>query len=59
MAEGAWDIGGAGGCLTSAVLIGLGAPLASGLLLSLAGAAVWLLVLRRYYARLELAPSTA
>lgn len=52
MAEGSWDLGGASGCLAAAGLIALGAPLASGLVLSLAGAAVSLVVLRRYYARL-------
>jgi hypothetical protein len=52
MAEGAWDLGGAGGCLAAAALVGLGAPLASGLVLSLAGAAVALVALRRYYAKL-------
>ena len=57
MAEGAWDLGGAGGCLTAAALIGMGAPLASGLVLSLAGVAVALVVLRRYYARLALEAS--
>lgn len=57
MAEGAWDLGGAGGCLATAGLVGLGAPLASGLVLSLAGAAVALVALRRYYARLALAAS--
>ena len=57
MAEGAWDLGGAGGCLTAAVLIALGAPLASGLVLSLAGAAVALVLLRRYYAGITLAAS--
>ncbi len=57
MAEGAWDLGGAGGCLTAAALIGMGAPLASGLLLSLAGAAIALVLLRRYYAKLALEAS--
>ena len=58
MAEGAWDLGGAGGCLATAALVGLGAPLASGLVLSLAGAAVALVLLRRYYSKLALGAAT-
>ena len=48
-AEGGWDIGGGSGCLVAAVLIGFGAPLSAGILLSLLGAAGSFLLLRRYY----------
>lgn len=50
-AEGGWDIGGAGGSLLAALLIGFGAPLSAGLLLSLLGVAGAFLLLRRYYAQ--------
>ncbi len=48
-AEGGWDIGGASGCLVAALLIGFGAPLSAGILLSLLGAGGVFLLLRRYY----------
>lgn len=51
VAEGAWDLGGGFGCLAAAVLTALGAPLAAGILLSLAGAVATLALLRRYYGR--------
>lgn len=49
-AEGGWDIGGAGGLLSAALLVHLGAPLSSAILLALAGAAAAFVLLRRYYA---------
>ena len=58
MAEGAWDLGGAAGCLAAGGLTALGAPLASGLLLSLAGGAAAMVLLRRYYAG-SLVPAAA
>jgi len=48
-AEGGWDLGGASGSLIAALLIGLGAPLASGILLSLLGTVGAFFLLRRYY----------
>ncbi len=53
--EGGWDAGGASACLITALLIYLGAPLAVGVLLSLAGAVGSFVMLRRYYARTSLA----
>lgn len=50
-AEGGWDIGGAGGSLSAALLIGFGVPLSAALLLSLFGLAGAFLLLRRYYAQ--------
>jgi hypothetical protein len=50
MAEGAWDLGGGLGCLTAAVLTAFGAPLSTGVLLALFGAAATLVMQRRYYA---------
>ena len=47
--EGAWDAGCAAVSLSAAGLIALGAPLAYGILLSLGGAVVVLVLLRRYY----------
>ncbi len=49
-AEGGWDVGGASGCLVAALLIGVGAPLSAGILVSLLGAGGAFLLLRRYYA---------
>lgn len=48
--EGGWDIGCAAGCLAVAALSALGAPLSVGILISLLGTVLMLLVLRRYYA---------
>jgi MFS transporter len=48
-AEGGWDIGGGSGCLVAALLIGFGAPLSAGILLSLLGTAGSYVLLRRYY----------
>lgn len=48
-AEGGWDIGGGSGCLVAALLIGFGAPLSAGILLSLLGTAGSFVLLRRYY----------
>jgi MFS family permease len=48
--EGGWDIGGALGCLAAAILSAAGAPLSYGILLSLAGTALSLVVLQRCYA---------
>ena len=49
-AEGGWDIGCAAGCATAGMLTAAGAPLSADILLSLAGAALSLFLLRRYYA---------
>ena len=48
------DIGGASGCLAAALLSEAGAPLPVEILISLAGAAVSLILLRRYYKTLAL-----
>lgn len=50
MTEGGWDIGGASGLLTVALLTAFGLPIWSGILLSLAGLAAITIMLRRYYA---------
>jgi len=50
MTEGGWDIGGASGCVVTAILAAAGAPLSIGILTSLAGAAMGFFLLRRYYA---------
>ncbi len=55
-AEGGWDIGCACGCLVAAIMTGLGAPLSSVILLSMAGVAVSFMLLRRHYAAV-LAPA--
>ena len=47
--EGGWDVGGAVGLLAAALAIGLGAPLSASILLSLAGIAAFIVILRRYY----------
>jgi hypothetical protein len=47
--EAGWDIGGAVGCIAMATLSTLGAPLSFAILLSLAGSALSLFVLHRYY----------
>jgi hypothetical protein len=52
--EGGWDIGGASGCLAAALLSEAGAPLPVEILISLAGTAVSLILLRRYYKTLAL-----
>ncbi len=49
MTEGAWDLGCGSGCLAVAGLIAIGVPIGAALLLSLAGAVVSLVTLRRYY----------
>jgi hypothetical protein len=48
--EGGWDVGGATGLLVTALATGLGLPLPGSILLSLAGLAGIVFVLRRYYA---------
>lgn len=53
--EGGWDIGGASGLLTAALATGLGAPLSDSILLSLAGVAATIVLLRRYYSLRRLA----
>ena len=53
-AEGGWDIGCASGCLVAMIMTGLGAPLSSVILLSLAGVALSFTLLRRHYAAMEL-----
>jgi hypothetical protein len=47
--EGGWDLGHASGCLTAALLIGVGAPLGSVVLLSLAGVGPLFVLLRHHY----------
>ena len=54
--EGGWDAGCAGGCLAAAALSMAGAPLAAGILLSLAGTGVSFVLLRRYYADVGIMP---
>jgi DHA1 family inner membrane transport protein len=49
-AEGGWDCGGAAGLLAAALATGCGMPLSASILLSLAGLAAIIIVLRRYYA---------
>jgi hypothetical protein len=51
MAEGGWDIGGAGGCLVTATLAALHVPLSIGILTAVAGAGLGFYLLRDYYAR--------
>ncbi len=48
--EGAWDVGGASGCLVAALLAAAGVSLSVAILLSLLGAAGLFFLLRRYYA---------
>ena len=48
--EGGWDAGGASGLLAAALLTALGVPLWASILLSLAGVAAMVVMLRRYYA---------
>ena len=57
--EGAWDAGAASGCLASAGLLWAGAPMALGILLSLAGVAAVFVLLRRYYGAMEAEPAAA
>jgi DHA1 family inner membrane transport protein len=47
--EGAWDVGGASGCLIAALLSAFGVSLSVAILLSLLGAAALFVLLRRYY----------
>lgn len=49
-AEGGWDIGCFAGCIAAAILTGAGAPLSNGILISLFGVALSLVLLRRHYA---------
>ncbi|HKE11451.1 MAG TPA: MFS transporter [Myxococcota bacterium] len=49
--EGGWDLGGAGGLCAAALLVRFGQPLWTGILLSLAGVAAIVVMLRRYYVR--------
>jgi DHA1 family inner membrane transport protein len=49
MAEGGWDVGGASGLLSAALLAALGVPLWVGILSSLAGVVAIAVMLRRYY----------
>lgn len=55
--EAGWDLGGATALSLSALLVTLGLPLASGLLLSLAGVAGLFVMLRDYYANKRDAPA--
>jgi MFS transporter, DHA1 family, inner membrane transport protein len=48
-AEGGWDVGGATGLIAAAIITGYGMPLSASILLSLAGVAGTIVVLRRYY----------
>ena len=52
--EGGWDIGGAGGCIVAALMSSAGAPLSAEILVSLAGTALSLILLRHYYKTLAL-----
>jgi MFS transporter, DHA1 family, inner membrane transport protein len=47
--EGGWDVGGASGLLVAALAAELGMPLSASILLSLAGVAAIIVMLRRYY----------
>lgn len=47
--EGGWDAGGATSCVIAALMIRAGVPLFAGVLLSLGGAAMAFILLRRYY----------
>ena len=47
--EGGWDIGGASGCIVAALLSSAGAPPPVEILISLAGTALSLVLLGRYY----------
>jgi DHA1 family inner membrane transport protein len=49
-AEGAWDVGGAGGLLAAALATSFGMPLSVSILFSLAGIGSITVMLRRYYA---------
>jgi hypothetical protein len=49
--EGGWDLGGASGLFAAALLARFGQPLWTGILLSLAGVAAMVVMLRRYYGR--------
>lgn len=51
-ADGAWDLGAISSCLIGAALAAVGFPLSLAILMSLAGLAVQVGVLRRYYVRL-------
>jgi MFS family permease len=55
--EGGWDVGGALGCLTAALLSWAGAPFAAGILISLFGAALSAVLLWRYYPASAEAPA--
>ena len=54
--EGGWDLGCAAGSLAAAALSAAGAPLSVGILISLAGTGVSLVLLRRYYAAIGILP---
>jgi hypothetical protein len=57
--EGAWDVGGATALLISSLLVWLGFPLWTGILLSLIGVAEIFVILRKYYAENGSAPAPA
>jgi predicted MFS family arabinose efflux permease len=54
--EGGWDAGCAAGCLAAAALSAVDVPLSVGILISLAGTGVSLVLLRRYYAAIGILP---
>ncbi len=56
-ADGGWDAGAAGACLTAAAMLQLGASMPLAILLSLPATAALFALLRGYYARLEPAPA--
>jgi hypothetical protein len=56
-ADGGWDLGAGLASLSAAALLGLGAPMALAILLSLPAAAALLVLLRGYYALLDAAPA--
>jgi hypothetical protein len=50
-ADGGWDAGAAGACLTAAAMLALGAPMQLAILLSLPATATLFWLLRGYYVR--------
>jgi DHA1 family inner membrane transport protein len=54
-ADGGWDAGAGGACLTAAALLWIGAPMPVAILLSLPGSVAIFALLRRYYGGLGLA----
>lgn len=59
LTEAGWDVGGSAGCLLTALLAWLSVPMSVGILTSIAGGAMGLVLLRRYYARNPVAAADA